>query len=78
MQGFAAAATFISGHFISRQVDLPSLLKFEQPFKVLKSSVLRYGLPLPVGRSASFLLLAISLCLLPQSREQSSSRSRLR
>lgn len=70
MQGFAAAATFINGHFISRQVDLPSLLKFEQPYKVLKSSVLRYGLSLPVGRSASFLFAIFR----PQSRERSSLR----
>lgn len=49
-KGLGSAAAFINAHFISRHVNLESLLKFEQPQKVLENTVIPFGLTKPVPR----------------------------
>lgn len=46
----AAVSHLINGHFLSRSVDLPSLMRYSNPLDILRSTVVRFGLPRPVGR----------------------------
>ncbi|KAK0532819.1 54S ribosomal protein L3 mitochondrial [Tilletia horrida] len=48
--GMSVARHFVSSHFLTRVVALPAFLKFNDPKRVLSSTLEKYGLPRPQSR----------------------------
>lgn len=48
--GITASRQFVSSHFLTRLVPLPAFLKFNDPKRVLSSTLEKYGLPPPQSR----------------------------
>ena len=50
-QGFEATRQFVRSHFFSRQADIASILKFEDPKAILSATTRKYQLGHPEARS---------------------------